>query len=125
MKDSGYIREKIPELCEQLNFVIPSADFARGIPLCLFLRSRWYSRKLCRHALRSEWRRSHRFRGTPTSGTRGYLALRAAPEQFLRSSGFTGRGKKGYFVIPSEARNPSGLKTKNQERFFAQNRRSE
>src|SRR6267143_3817129 len=41
------------------------------------------------------------------------------------STGFTGCGNSALVVILSEAKNLSRLKTKDQERFFAQTRRSE
>jgi len=43
----------------------------------------------------------------------------------LVGRGFTGCGKNALVVILSEAKNPFRLKTKDQEGFFAQTRRSE
>jgi hypothetical protein len=57
---------------------------------------------------------------TRTDGRIGTAFVRA-----LSSTGFTGCGNSALVVILTEAKNPSRLKTKDQEGFFAQTRRSE
>jgi len=57
--------------------------------------------------------------------TRTFGQIGTAFARVLSSTGFTGCGNSALVVILSEAKNPSRLKTKDQEGFFAQNRRSE